>query len=255
LTTSCPFCDGPIKSHWREYSKCESCSLIYRTPMPTPEELVSIYNSSWESPVENLHETGSVTSTQADGYIQSVMEALNIKSLEGLTILDFGAGKGEMLQAFRDHGADAIGVEPFGHEHLVQNGFEVYETIGDVPADRKVDGIFSSNVVEHLFDPPATLQELHDLLKPDGWLFVTTPNGAGANAIVRGGQWREALKPVHLVFFNHSSMNHYLRDVGFSDVRRSRQHINYGHGITRDLTHRFLDLAGLEGELRYVAVK
>lgn len=223
--------------------------------MPTPEELTSIYNASWESPKENLHETGSVTSTQAEGYIQSILEALNIKSLEGLTILDFGAGKGEMIKAFRDHGADAIGVEPFGHEHLLQSGFEAYETIADVPADRKVDGIFSSNVVEHLFDPPAVLKELYARLKPNGWLFVTTPNGAGANAIVRRGQWREAMKSVHLVFFNHSSMKKYLRDVGFSHVSRSSQHINYGHGIARDLTHRFLNLAGLEGELRYVAVK
>jgi len=43
-------------------------------------------------------------------------------------------------------------------------------------ADRKFDLITSNHSLEHMRDPLAALRRLHDLLKPDGHLYVSMPN-------------------------------------------------------------------------------
>jgi len=42
-------------------------------------------------------------------------------------------------------------------------------------ADRSVDVVLLTEVLEHCPDPAGVLREIHRVLKPDGWLFFTVP--------------------------------------------------------------------------------
>lgn len=44
------------------------------------------------------------------------------------------------------------------------------------------DLVISSQVIEHLQDPDGFVKEIHRILKPNGWLILTTPNLASIHA-------------------------------------------------------------------------
>lgn len=254
-TRNCRYCSGSTSDWWRQFCCCMECGLIYRDPMPTDAELESLYNDSWDQPDTKVAETGSLGVNVTPGFITSIKRNVGVESLEGLTIVDFGAGKGDMLSALREAGANAIGVEPFGFEYLQENGFEVYRELSDIPESLKIDGVFSSNVVEHLTDPRDAIASIYSRLASNGWFFVTTPNAMGAHARLRKGNWREAMKAGHLVFFSHKSMIYHLQDAGFRSVRVAAGHVSYDKGAWRDILHRLLGQLGLEGEIKYIGFK
>ncbi|MBM3738203.1 MAG: methyltransferase domain-containing protein [Acidobacteria bacterium] len=99
-------------------------------------------------------------------------------------VLDLGCGRGEFLELMRGEGVAARGVDQ--SEELValcrRKGLEaqmadLFEHLSAVPSG-SLDGIFCSQVVEHL--PPHAVLELvrlaHQKLAPGGLLAVETPN-------------------------------------------------------------------------------
>jgi len=107
--------------------------------------------------------------------------------LKGIKILDVGCGAGVLTEALAKLKADVTGLEPseelirVARDHLkgqslnVEYISEFIEEFSINNAD-KFDVVISSEVVEHVPDQKAFLQELTKCLKPNGSLFITTPN-------------------------------------------------------------------------------
>lgn len=251
----CPHCGGTIVLHWHNYCRCTACHLILRDPMPSADELNILYSSSWEAPDQNQQETGAMTRRLANSYIDALQRTLGVSTLRGQKILDFGAGRGEMLAVLADREAEVYAVEPFGYAYLEQQGFPVFRDLCEIPPSLQFNGIFSSNVVEHLHTPWETLKSLAALLAAHGWLFVTTPNAEGLHAQLMKRKWREAMKPGHLVFFSPNSLENMLHVVGFEHVQRAASGVDYQQGFLKKILHQFLDRIKVEGELKYLARK
>lgn len=100
------------------------------------------------------------------------------------SVADLGCGRGEFLSLLKENGIPARGVELSAElvAYGRTRGLEVEQN--DLFAwllaqpQRSVDGIFCSQVVEHL--PPASVWDLvrlaHDKLAPGGVLAIETPN-------------------------------------------------------------------------------
>ncbi|MGE5125671.1 MAG: class I SAM-dependent methyltransferase, partial [Betaproteobacteria bacterium] len=107
-------------------------------------------------------------------------------------VADLGCGRGEFLDALREQGIAACGVE--GNANAVrecrERGLDVQQ--GDLVEflrsrpDGGLGGVFAAQVVEHL--PPAALQALlaesHRVLRPGGLLVLETVNAASALAFL-----------------------------------------------------------------------
>ncbi len=110
------------------------------------------------------------------GYNESIVNKF-ARALEGRTkVLDFGAGIGTLSDIFYQKTGRlplCVEIDQKGRSHLKKRGFPVFENLSDVGA--KVDGIFSSNVLEHIEDDRAILKELHDKLLPNGRLVLYLP--------------------------------------------------------------------------------
>lgn len=251
----CPHCNGHITTYWRGYSYCINCHLILKSPMPSQAELTALYNSSWEAPKLNQNETGAMSHVFAYSYVQKLLQNLGVDNLQNQRILDFGAGRGEMLSVLAEVGADGYGVEPFGHEHISRRGFPVFQSLQEIPKHMRFHGIFAGSVVEHLYQPWDTLAQLYNLLEANGWIFILTPNAASLNARLTRGQWREATKAGHLVLFSPQTLQTLLYKVGFVEVQRMPMYIDYQQGTIKNVFHNFLESVGLEGELKYFARK
>jgi 2-polyprenyl-3-methyl-5-hydroxy-6-metoxy-1,4-benzoquinol methylase len=254
----CPQCDalGKAKLHLQapRFLRCDQCGVMYRDPFPDAASLARLYSESWDSPDSNREETGTTSAAVASSLIDSMVETLGRRSLVGMRVLDYGAGRGAMALELAKRGADVIAVEPFGHDYLVSVGVSAYRDLFDLPATIRFDGIVCLEVIEHLQDPRRVLSSLYGRLSPGGWLLVTTPNAAGLPAKLMGQRWREAAKPSHIVLFTPAALQKSLLAIGFRDVRRPRWLIRYPRtSLLRAVAHFGMQGLRIDGSLRVVA--
>lgn len=252
----CPWCGSALLQRiWPEsnFDRCRSCLLFFRNPMPGQRELDEFYDRSWSNPEIERSETGGTDVWLAYVYVRKLARSLGRPDLDGLRILDFGAGRGDMLEALRGVGARAVGVEPHGFEYLQSKGFKVYRTLPEVPGTW--DGIVMIDVFEHLEKPWETLTSLRNLLAEDGWIYIATPNPVGLNARINKGRWREARKPAHLVFPHPSTMEKMLIHAGFRRIKRLRWLVRFHENPVKMVLNWAMQVGGLDGELKYLACK
>jgi SAM-dependent methyltransferase len=138
-------------------------------------------------------------------------------------LLDLGCGAGDLLQAARKHGWNAQGVDVSSHatKHVRELGFEVFEgELKDAgfPA-AQFDVVSAAELLEHIFDPRAVVQEVARILRPGGLFWLTTPHARGLSARVLGLKWRCIWPPEHLQLFSEGGLKALLRDAGFSKIR------------------------------------
>ena len=98
------------------------------------------------------------------------------------SILDFGCGRGGMIEAFSTF-YETLGIEPdLGARDLAnQKGSKVYESAELALVDGVcVDVVTLFHVVEHFYDPTIELERVYNLLRPGGLVIIETPNSYDA---------------------------------------------------------------------------
>ncbi|MDT7933627.1 MAG: class I SAM-dependent methyltransferase [Sphingomonadaceae bacterium] len=134
--------------------------------------------------------------TRADGSVAFYSRVAALMRADH-QVLDFGAGRGEPiaddpvayrrdLMNFRGRCAHAAGCDVSAA--VLQNPYldsaERISPGAPLPyADGRFDLIVSRYTFEHINEPAAVADELIRVLKPGGWLCVTTPNAYGYVAI------------------------------------------------------------------------
>ena len=86
-----------------------------------------------------------------------------------------------------------------------------------------VDFIFSSEVIEHIYDTKNALKEMARVLKQGGRLLITTPyHGFLKNLIILFHGFDDHFNPVgpHVRFFTERSLGVCLKDVGLRIVKK-----------------------------------
>lgn len=139
-------------------------------------------------------------------------------------VLDVGCGNGLFLDKMDRAGWQSIGIDPDPQAvHLSrERGLTVNEgTLATFDAEPgSFDAITLGHVLEHLHDPRVDLRRARELLKPDGVLWLATPNLSSAGHADFRSLWLGLDPPRHLVVFNRSSLARLLADVGFRVLRR-----------------------------------
>lgn len=122
---------------------------------------------------------------------QIVKRADQVLDLKRRRVLDFGCGRGDLLECLFARGIAAKGLE-FSEESVRT----AVERVGDHPLfggvasapgelpDAAFDAIFLVEVIEHLLDDQldSTITEARRLLAPGGAIVVTCPNGEDLEA-------------------------------------------------------------------------
>jgi len=85
-------------------------------------------------------------------------------------------------------------------DKFVPNGFDNIQ-FGDLEqglefSDESFDEILLDNVIEHVFDIPACIKEIHRLLREDGVCILRTPHFSSASS------WRDPTHIHHLSYFS-----------------------------------------------------
>jgi 2-polyprenyl-3-methyl-5-hydroxy-6-metoxy-1,4-benzoquinol methylase len=103
--------------------------------------------------------------------IAEVMLRKRIKIIEragldrGVTLLDYGCGSGHFVRYARERGVRAEGYDPYS------------ESFGDATVlDGRYDFVTAEDVLEHLEDPCAFVDDLKGYTVPGGCMAIGTPN-------------------------------------------------------------------------------
>ena len=107
---------------------------------------------------------------------QAILKGISefIPNLKG-KLLDFGCGSKPYQSLFEVEEYIGLDFKGEGHSHENEN-IDVYYDGKTIPLNNNsIDAIFSSEVLEHIFNPNEILQEFHRVLKPGGKVLITCP--------------------------------------------------------------------------------
>ncbi len=209
--------------------RCRDCSHLYPSPMPFPsEDLDHLYTDTEHyfdgHDIERLKERGLL-------ILRESAERLGKRG----RFLDVGCGMGGSLWAAREEGWEYDGIDPssayleWGKKHLGVEGRQ--GTIEEMRfPENHFDVVSMIGVIEHLYEPHKTLQEIWRVLRPGGLLWLDAPNEDALYQKVgnlymrtRGRDWVVNLAPTfppyHVQGFNRRSLPRLLSRVGFEVER------------------------------------
>ena len=136
-----------------------------------------------------------------------------LEARNGGRLLDVGCGTGVIARTLRDLGWDVYGVEPdpaaaaiarryLGSQRVAIGTLETAE----FPA-ASFDVIIGQQVIEHVPDPRAFLNQARGLLHRGGRIVLTTPNIRSVCHRLLGRNWRELDPPRHLHLFSRQDLS------------------------------------------------
>lgn len=90
-------------------------------------------------------------------------------------LLDFGCGRKPYQNLFSVDEYVGVDMKITGHDHTGSKA-DVYYNGKSLPFENDIfDSVFSSEVLEHVFNPDEILPEIHRVLKPGGKMLMTVP--------------------------------------------------------------------------------
>lgn len=139
---------------------------------------------------------------------------------------DVGSGLGGVLDLVRGHAREVHAVEPqrYARTMLQELGYPAYASAAEMAdTGARFDVVSLFHVFEHLVEPLMELESIHRALAPGGTVVIEVPHARDAllttydlEAFKGFTFWSE-----HLILHTRNSLERYLLEAGFSDIRIS----------------------------------
>ena len=222
----CPYCEGEGNHYFEfcstSYYKCSSCDLIYKNSNKSYREIVLKYRDDY---YDNFG--ASEIDGERDRLYKELLKFIEQKVQTG-KILDVGTGCGFFLQYARERGWNVKGIDPSPKSVNIaknSNNLDVkLGTLEEFRSSEKFDIITFINALDHSAQPWHEVQLARTLLKPEGFIFIRSPNGFLHSHILRisskfGFENRiSSLLVFHEFSFTLKYIKRLLHDCGFSKV-------------------------------------
>ncbi len=223
-TEACPACLTSEALHagakdgydlWR----CTNCKTVRVSPQPTAEQLSAFYSAYTGTCDYNKKRSRKIQRSRA-----RIKRLMGMHS--GMDFLDVGCNYGFGVAAAADLGLNATGIdiddvainacrEQFGR----QGRFE-FRTVQDHAASgAKSDIVYTSEVIEHTPDPNSFAAAMGHILRPNGLLYLTTPDGGHCRVPRDFAKWEQVIPPEHLTYFTRRGLKTMLLRYGFKDIK------------------------------------
>lgn len=157
---------------------------------------------------------------------QIVADVLAARGAGGV-LADVGCGGGDLWRALAGPFRSCIGIDAVRYEGLPP---DVAFHAADLDAarlplpDGSVDAAAAVEVIEHLENPRAFVRELARIVRPGGWVVVTTPNQLSALSLLtlalkgRFSAFQDSAYPAHRTALLEIDLRRILTESGLRDL-------------------------------------
>lgn len=222
---------------------CLSCGLIYENPRFEAETIVQGYMMSQDAGHDSQY------ASRVNSFFRTLEKHKKLLPPSGSKVLDIGTAGGAFLDAAKQFGYDAYGMEP--SMDLVARGKARGLKIeqGTIESHNFEYGSFDMvclwDVIEHLPDPKSALVDIRKLLKPKGILLINYPDIGTWQAKFAGKRFWWLLS-VHLQHFTQQTIQEICSRTGFQAFHFKRYWQTLELGYLEDMAiHYKIPLAGL----------
>jgi len=203
--------------------KCHDCGFRFTNPRPKSEDLGKYYESTdYISHSDSRKGLFASVYQLVRKYTLSRKLALISKFQQNGEILDIGCATGQFLNYMAEHGWSATGIEPDEktRAHAISEyGLKVFpEEQLNILEKSSFDVITLWHVLEHVSELNARMEQLKNLLKPQGTLIIAVPNCNAYDAKIYGEFWAGYDLPRHLYHFAKEDMKLLLENHEFTIV-------------------------------------
>jgi len=150
-----------------------------------------------------------------------------------MNILDIGCGPGNFLHCQLNwyNGSNITGLDI--SEELLNYAKSYYSTCKFIRGSAEVlpfrresfDIVSALQVIEHLYNPSAFLEEVYRILKPRGLFLLATPNPNGIAARLLKSKWT-GFREDHIALRNPSDWHSAIECCGFSIIKEGTTLLN-----------------------------
>lgn len=248
------------------YARCGGCGVLYQSRRPVEADIGTFYPSyygpyqanaatapaalgrRWALPLRYVGRLNRWLRTARPDPLPAKLHALYEPSGPGRKLLDFGCGSEAFLSHARGRGWDTLGVDfvPDVVAAVRRGGHDALTVseLWDAVPDGSLDFVRLSHVLEHLYDPRATMAALRRKMRPGATLHVATPNAACLTFQLLGPRWFSLDCPRHIVVYSPRSAARMLRRIGFTSVTTFQEVLT--KDAARSLGYLLVDLGRLD---------
>ena len=221
---------------------CEECELGFLDPTPTRAELHSLYRNA--AYFEGDDDAVGYSRYQAAERSHRRTFRSKLRLLQRIgepkSLLEVGCGPGLLLDECARAGiAWSVGLDLNGaalERARQRSGARVVRGEVDcIAPGAAFDAVAMLDVLEHMTDPVALLENLRACLVPRGLLLLMTPNLNSWLARISGPRWVSFKFPEHVLYYTPESLRSVLRRAGFEVValRSAYQYATLGLVLER----------------------
>jgi len=212
---SCPVCHGrdfaPLgDKNGYPVVKCRGCTHRFVDPMPSPHVIDEYYARYWIN-AKNVR-----NSERKVRKLRRILRRV-LRKAPGKTFLDIGCNTGFGVEAARQLGYSATGIDLSGEAIGIARSLYPHNrfregTAQDLAAEGgQFDAILCREVIEHMPEVHSFIAALRALMKVGAVVWLTTPD-AGHFRVPRDfPSWKEVIPPEHVSYFNLASLTRLLR--------------------------------------------
>jgi len=198
--------------------ECRKCGLIFADDyLASREHLYTENYAAWGADI--LQEEQAISLSKKEAFRCQLKILLKYIRPAGKKFLDVGTGNGYMMEVAKEAGFEVWGTEISSAAiAIAEKKFpgKIFEgrLENTVYIDDFFDVISLTDVLEHLPNPRETIREVERILKPDGYLFLISPDTDSIWRTLLGKKWFQ-YKYDHVCYFNRTSLKYLLKDSGF----------------------------------------
>lgn len=189
--------------------ECKQCTVRVTIPQPDPKQIFRYYASE-EYVSHSDTKKGFINTAYQLVKNFTLNQKINLlrKFSPAQTILDYGCGTGDFLVKCQTNKTKCLGVEPDLEARKIaeSKGLDVIPPDHLKTVSETFDAITMWHVLEHTYNPNATIQELKSRMSANGIMVIAVPNYRSHDAYFYKNHWAAYDVPRHLFHFTPKSM-------------------------------------------------
>jgi len=187
---------------------CTSCHFIWQANVLSDENMMKFYSDTWFPSKNAYHPITPPNTIECNWYLSKLERARSICSLFGkrktdeVNILDYGSGANKFATLLANLGFN-VSVCDFNVQEDCQWYINPKEHIGEF------DYVHLASVLEHATDVNEVLENIMKLLRPDGFLYISVPDGKSIknwSPSMDLSQFKNISTFGHINLFNHENL-------------------------------------------------